>query len=111
MTANKVIERADKTKPNAYDEELKLGWISELDGMVKRLVFQEGEAKPYRFPEDMNTELLIPFPYDNLYELYVGSKIDFYNREYDHYNNSAMVFEDRFKEYKKAYIREHAVKG
>lgn len=111
MTPNKVIERVDKVRPNPYDEETKLGWISELDGMVKRLVFQEGEAEPYSFPADMDKELLIEFPYDGLYAEYIEAKIDFYNREYGNYNNSAMMFESRLSEYKKAYIREHPARG
>ncbi len=111
MTPNKVIERVDSVRPNSYDEEFKLSFISELDGMVKRLVFQEGEAAPYKYPEDMDKELLIPFPYDDLYGLYVESMIDFYNREYGNYNNSAMMFENKFTEYKKAYIRAHRAKG
>lgn len=110
MTPNKVIERVDSVRPNSYDEELKLSWISELDGMVKRLVMQEGEAEPYKYPEDMDKELLISFPYDDLYSLYVESMIDYYNREYGNYNNSATMFGDKFTEYKKAYIREHRAK-
>jgi hypothetical protein len=111
MTASKVIERVDKLLPNAYDDETKLTWISEFDGMIKKLVFQEGDGEPYRFPEDMNKELLVPFPYDNLYVHLLEVKIHLYNREYDDYNNLAMVFENRLSEYKKAYIREHAAKG
>ena len=113
MTPNKVIERIDEVKPNPYSEETKLGWMSELDGMVKRLVIQELESdiKPYIYPEDMDSELLIKYPFDSLYMAYVEARIDFYNHEYGNYNNSAMVFENAFTEYKKAYIREHPAKG
>ena len=137
MTPNKVIEKIDRLKPNSYSEEDKMGWINELDGMVKRLVFQWDDeyiaelktkrdfgqiteeeyndliekAKPYEYPKDMNKELLIPFPFDDTYALYLEAKIDYYNREYGNYNNSAMMFEAQFNEYKKAYIREHPVKG
>lgn len=138
MTPNKVIEIVDRVKPNTYTEEDKLRWINELDGMVKRLVFQwdekylknlEGKykngeitkeayeelinkTKPYEYPEDMDRELLIPAPYDeDLYTLYVQTKIDFYNREYTNYNNTATMFEIRYDEYKKDYIRNHRAKG
>lgn len=111
MTPNKVIEKIDKLRPNSYDEETKLGWISVLDGMVKRLVHQEEENAPYVYPADMDKELLIPFPYDDVYGFYLESMIDFYNREYGNYNNSAMVFEGRFTEFKKDYIRHHKAKG
>ena len=58
----------------------------------------------------MDKELLIAFPFDNLYELYVESMIDYYNREYGNYNNSAMLFEARYTEYKKDYIRKNPAK-
>ena len=111
MTPNKAIELVDKVRPNAYDDEIKLRWISELDGMVRRLVFGEKEADPYSYPEDMDKELLIPYPYDGLYNLYIESMVDFYNREYGNYNNTALMFEQKFIEYKKAYIREHRSRG
>ena len=111
MTPNKVIERVDGKRPNAYDEETKLDWISKFDGTVKKLVMQEDEAVQYSYPEDMDKELLVSAPFEDLYELYVESMIDYYNREYGNYNNSAMMFESQFTEYKKAYIREHPAKG
>lgn len=111
MKPTKVIETVDKLKPNAYSDEDKLRWINELDGMVQRLVIQTKDIKQYSYPEDMDTELLIPAPFDDVYALFIEAKIDYYNREYANYNNSATMFEAQFSEYKKAYIREHQVKG
>lgn len=111
MTPNKVIEKVDSLKPNSYDEEVKLGWISELDGNVKRLVMQEEGYTPYAYPDDMDKELLIPAPFDSVYELYLEAMIDYHNREFQNYNNSAAMFETRYSDYKKAYIREHQARG
>lgn len=111
MTPNKAIEIIDSLRPNAYGEEQKLSWISDLDGMVKRLVIQESEFVPYSYPEDMDRELLISAPFESLYSLYLETMINYYNREYGNYNNSAAMFEARFTEYKKAYIREHPARG
>ncbi|MBQ7974353.1 MAG: hypothetical protein IJ300_01520 [Clostridia bacterium] len=111
MTPNKAIEKVDRLKPNSYSEEDKLGWINELDGMVQRLVIQADDIKQYSFPGDMDKELLIPAPFDDCYTLFLEAKIDYYNREYANYNNSAMMFEAQYGEYKKAYIREHKAKG
>lgn len=111
MTANKAIEIIDRLKPNVYSEEDKLRWIDELDGMVQRLVIQADKITQYSYPEDMDKELLIPAPFGNLYVLYLEAKIDYHNREYANYNNSAMMFESQFSEYKKAYIREHRARG
>lgn len=137
MTPNKAIEIVDRLKPNSYSEEDKLRWIDELDGTVKKLVFQWDEkyikdveeqykreeiteeaykeiidkTKQYAYPEDMDRELLIPAPFDNVYTLYLEANIDYHNKEFAHYNNTAMMFEAQFGEYKKAYIREHMVRG
>ena len=111
MTPNKVIEKVDRLKPNPYNEEDKMGWINELDGMVQRLVIQSDKVEQYSYPEDMDKDLLIPPPFDDVYVLFLEAKIDYYNREYANYNNSAMMFESQFSEYKKAYIREHQARG
>ena len=137
MTPNKVIEMVDKLRPNPYDEETKLSWINDLDGNVRRLVFQwdekyietiktqyeEGKiteeeykaiidkTKPYVYPNDMDKELLITDPFESVYALYLETMIDYHNREYGNYNNSASMFETRFADYKKAYIREHQARG
>jgi hypothetical protein len=111
MTPNKAIEQVDAKRPNVYSEEDKFTWISEVDGMVRRLVFQEVAAEPYKYPEDGDRELLIPAPFDNVYALYVEAMMDYYNREFQNYNNSAQMFSIRFEEYKKAYIRENMPKS
>lgn len=111
MTPNKAIERVSSVLPDAYSDENKLRWISELDGMVRRLVYQEAETEPYKFPEDMDKELLVPPPFDGVYEAYIMSKIDFHNQEWGKYNNTATTFHTLFDDYKKAYIRENMPKS
>lgn len=111
MTPNKVIERIDRLKPNSYSEEDKLSWINELDGMVQRLVIQSDTINQYSYPEDLDKELIIPPPFDDVYALFIEAKIDYYNREYANYNNSATMFDAQFSEYKKAYIRDNMVRG
>ena len=79
--------------------------------MVQRLVIQTDNVIQYSYPEDMDRELLIPSPFEEVYALFLEAKIDYYNREYANYNNSALMFETQYSEYKKAYIREHQAKG
>lgn len=111
MTPNKAIEIIDRLKPNSYTDEDKLRWINELDGTVQLKVFQQNEVTPYAYPDDMDKELLITAPYEDVYITFLESKIDYYNREYGNYNNSATMFDSQFSEYKKAYIREHTARG
>lgn len=111
MTPNKAIEIVDRVKINSYSEEDKLRWINDLDGMVQRLVIQTDKIKEYSYPEDMDKELLITAPFENLYILYLEAQIDYHNREYGNYNNSVVMFESQYSEYKKDYIRNHRAKG
>lgn len=110
-TINKVIEYVDRVKPNAYDEEEKFQWLCDLDGRVKQVVMQESEGVGYQYPKDMDTPLLIPAPYEGVYALYMEAMIDYHNREYNNYNNSMLMFNTQYEEYKKAYIREHEPKS
>ena len=107
-TMNSVIEQIDGVKPNVFTEEDKYKWIATVDGMVSVDVLGQAEPTVYDIPEDADKPLLVPAPFDDVYALYVASMIDFHNREYNNYNNSAMMFSDRMDAYKSWYIRTHA---
>ena len=106
MTMNKVIEYVDRVKPNIYTDEDKYRWINTLEGMICRQVMQREEPE-YKLPDDADEPLLVEHPFDDLYGLYVMSMIDFHNNEFDHYNNSTMMFTARYDAYKAEYIRRH----
>lgn len=110
-TPNKVIEHVDNVKINAYRAEEKFQWLCDLDGMIKRVVHQEEESVRYSYPEDMDTQLLVPHPFEGIYALYLEAQIDLHNKEYEEYNNTILVFNTKLDEYKKAYIREHMPKS
>lgn len=111
MTINKAIERLDAVKPSAYGDGEKAGWIAALDGMISLEVMHMEEAVTYDYPEDGDKPLLVAEPYDGIYELYLGAKVDFYNREYGSYNNSMTVFSSLFEDFKKQYIRTNMPPG
>lgn len=111
MTPNKAIERVNSVSVDVYSDENKLQWISELDGMVRRTVFQETEYEPYKYPEDMDKELLVPAPFDGVYETYIMTKVAFHNQEWKKYNNMAVTFHSTLDDYRKAYIRENRPKS
>ena len=110
-TANKIIEHVDSVKPNVYRDEEKFQWLCDLDGMICRQVMQEGEGVNYAFPEDMDTQLLIPHPYEGIYALYLEAQIDLHNKDYEDYNNTILVYTAKLEEFKRAYIREHRPKS
>jgi len=104
MTPNKVIEYVDRVKINMYTDEDKYTWMNTLEGLIVREVLG-GEGSGLVFPDDADTELIVPAPYDDMYALYVMAMIDFHNREYDNYNNTVMVFKERLDQFKAWYVR------
>jgi hypothetical protein len=106
-TMNKVIEHVDRMNPNVFTDDDKYEWIRTLEGLVAHEVLQE-EAPAYHLPDDADVPLLVQAPYDDIYRLYVTSMIYLHNREYDHYNNAVLVFQQRYEQYKAWYIQNHA---
>lgn len=115
-TINEVLEKVAKVRPDAYEDTTKAEWIIELEGKVRREVYQRHipcKGCPWlpeevsSYPEDGDKPLLIPAPYERVYELYVLAQIDFYNREYDNYNNSTVAYNTVLDEWRQAFHRTH----
>lgn len=104
-TMNSVIEYVDGLRPNVYEQTDKYRWINTVEGLISTEVLDMAEPVKHEIPADADKELLVPHPYDDLYSLYVFSMIDFHNKEYDHYNNSALMFAERLEQYKAFHIR------
>lgn len=63
--------------------------------------------RPLKWPEDGDVELVVPAPYDGLYELYAVAKIEFYQREYSNYNNTILLYLEAVTEFRRDYRRNH----
>lgn len=167
-TINEVLERTNRVRPDAVDDETKAAWLIELDNQLYQEIIlchqvhagpskrgpvdvcpvcggwgldgggrpkepENGEnaegtvynaildysecpvcgwselpSPPMRYPEDGDSPaLLVPAPYDGLYDLYLWSKVDFVNRERDNYNNSLGAYYAALDEWRQKYNREH----
>lgn len=95
-TIHEIIERVDENKPNAFSQKTKMSWIAELDGKIAADVFLmnivEVRQLQYRHPDDLESEPLVTFPHDSIYELWLGARIDYENGEYNKYQNSMEQF-------------------
>lgn len=100
MKIKDAIAWADEVKPNAFTEKVKFEWLNALEGRVAADVFlmapAEIRALHYNYPEDMETELLVESPYDDIYTLYLQAKIDEANGEYNKYVNSMQIYNEYF---------------
>lgn len=103
MNLKEAMTRADQLRPNALPDAQKAAWIYELDGKIARMM--EKEPPENSFPAD--AQLLMPAPYDNLYELYLTAMIDYYHEESALYANDMEMFNTAFAEAKAWWRREH----
>ena len=117
MTIREALETVDRLKPNQYGSADKLRWLSELDGVVYREILLAHETQVPAFegyaPEtDLDgTELLIAWPYDEIYRWYLEMKIDDANGEMTKYNNSAAKYNMYYQAYQNACNRAHLPKS
>ena len=117
MTIIEAINQIDNLKHNTYTQADKVKWLSRLDSMVMRLVIETHEGGEYvdfygyDDTTDMDTDLLIPEPFDEAYLRWMEAQIDYTNGEYDKYNNSMEMFNTVWKDYQNFYNRTHMPKG
>ena len=117
MKILEAINRIDSLKHNTYSQQDKVAWLSELDWDVKRNIIDchEGDEEVtftgYNDLTDLQTELLMPAPYDKAYLLYMEAQIDYYNGEYDKYNNALDQFHAVCDAFRNDYNRTHMPKG
>ena len=64
----------------------------------------------YTMETDPGTELLAPFPYDEIYLYWLASKVDFQNLEPDKYNNDRQMFNSAWVALSDWYTRTHMPK-
>ncbi len=122
MTIGDVLAMVDEIQPNTYDEQVKITWLSELDGRVFNdvilqykhddLLLEDEEGNKTIEPTftayvDDNQELLIPDTYADVYRHYVFAQIAYSNGETERYTNSMMFFNASYQDYTKWYARTH----
>lgn len=113
MTIIEAINRLDALKHNTYTQSDKLEWLSRLDNMVKKHIIDTHEGAEnvvftgYDNSTDLQTELLVPPPHDEMYLRWMEAQIDYYNGEFDKYNNAIIMFNMAYEAYQAFYTRNH----
>lgn len=113
MTIMEAITRLDSLKFNTYTQSNKVEWLSRLDNMVKKHIIDTHEGAEdvvfsgYDDNTDLNTELLVPTPHDEMYLRWMEAQIDYHNGEYDKYNNAIIMFNAGWDAYQAFYTRTH----
>lgn len=125
MKLQQAIDRVDEMRPNLTGRELKVAWLSELDGLVWReliLKHQMTQEEWNRYPHDEwnrpqmpvydpdtdpGTELLVREPYDSLYVYWLMSRIDEQTMEWEKFNNDRAMFNGAYESFSDYLTRTH----
>ena len=100
MKVKDAIAVVDAVNPNAFSEETKFQWLRRLEGRLQAEVFLMAPAQirelDLQYPADMDRELLVDPPYDDLYPLYLEARIDAENGEYNKYADSMTIYNSAY---------------
>lgn len=112
MTIQDVITNVDNTKPNMFDEGIKLVWLNEVDNKVYQIMKKRKGAEELIKPDinaecDYDMQLLLPDEFSCIYTYYLYAMIDFSNNETQRYNNSMIMYDNALDEFEKYWYREH----
>lgn len=116
MTISDAITMVDALRPNQYPQDMKIRWLSRLDGMIWQEVIRthEGGAETfdgYSSEELESKEMLVAAPYDeDVYNNYLQAMIDRENGEAGKYSQSITLFNAAFVRWRNWYNREHMAK-
>lgn len=117
MKIIEAINRIDSLKHNTYSYSEKVAWLSRLDSMVKRLIidthegWEEVSFSGYDDKTDVETEMLVPAPFDEMYIRWLEAQIDYANGEYGKYNNSILMYQTAYDGYANYYNRNNMPLG
>ena len=95
-TFKEIITRVDEIKPNAFSENLKLSWLTSLNGKIAADVFLMDIAEIRELPhgtEAIDCEPLVGFPHEEVYDEYLAAKIDAANGEANEYQNRMQIYD------------------
>lgn len=94
-TFAEIIDRVDLNKPNAFEPEEKLRWLTELDGKIAVEVLMLNMDLVKKLPRGekaMQCEPLVSYPYEDLYDRWLEAKIDYHNDEIGKYQNAMEAY-------------------
>lgn len=114
MTINEAINKFLKARPTAQlSQDMMIEALSRLDRLVKQNIIDTHEGGKLVFYEDYNqntdvdTVLLIPAPYDDIYIDWLDIKNELLVKDYKRYNNACEVYDRKFTEFSAFYNRTH----
>lgn len=108
MKIKDALSKIAATKPSQYGDEIQVEWLAQLDETIRIEIMQgEGDPISYDPDTDMDTELLVPAPYDVIYNTWLKAQIDGSNNETARFNNDMLLYNTQYTSLADWWIREH----
>lgn len=114
MTVQEAISMTDALEPNQYTEQQKITWLDRLDGQIFNeiiMTHEHEEGAHYTPLSSGEDELLVPFPYDEIYSYWLQAKIAIENSESSKYMMNMELFNAAYTNYAHWYNRTHRPVG
>lgn len=107
MTINTCLSFVDGILPNAVPRATKCRWLGELEGRV-RVELLGNTPEQQTAPDetaDGDTELSVPFPYDQIYWMYLTALLEYARGDSARYEIGAALFNAAYRNYAKYLVR------
>lgn len=117
MTIIESINKIDLLKPNTYSQSDKVMWLSNLDGIIKKEIIDTHEGAEsvvfngYDVETPLETVMLVPAPYDDVYLKWLEAQIDYNNGDTKRYENSMIMYNSAYSAFERYYNRTYMPKG
>lgn len=116
MTINEVITQVQTLKPHDIPDEILVRWLSVLEGkIIDEIILTHELAERIEFNgytiNDMDTELIVPNTYADVYIYYLEAMIDQTHNEGARFNSSMQMFNSAWQDYANYYNRNNKPLG
>lgn len=113
MTLLTVLDMANKVRPNAAHDDIKIKLLfQQLEGDVAEMLGVDPPGEDYEYdaadPDDV--DLLMPYPYDDIYLWFLCAQIDIMNEESQLYANDMEMFNAAWARAQSWYRRNNATR-
>ena len=112
-TIGEVLSYFDNQVPNQYSDEEKIRWLNEIEAQIYNDIIKTHKDADkiafngYTADTDINTQMIVPLEYSELYRFWLEKSVHYANGEIDRMNNAMTMFQNYYDNFYAAYNRAH----
>lgn len=102
MKIKDLLEYVDELQENVFSPKVKIRWINQLEAEVQtEILLMAAEGITQYTTDNMETELIVTAPHDQIYQEYLFWQIALAQGEAERANNASVLFNRVLQEYKR----------